>query len=70
MSVSRQTSEQETTASASQRYDALAATPFTDGYPSKDAIAALKDELIFQRAVQTYLWALPALNIFRDEGRV
>ena len=64
MSVSRPTSEQEKTASASQRYDALAAIPFTDGYPSKDAIAALKDELIFQRAVQTYLWALPALNIF------
>ena len=24
----------------------------------------LKDELVFQRAVQTYFWALPALNIF------
>ena len=47
-----------------QRYDALANQPFTGGYLSKDATAALKDELVFQRAVQSYLWALPALNMY------
>ena len=62
--MSSQTRENETAARVSQRYDALAAIPFTEGYPSREAIATLKDELIFQRAVQTYLWALPALNIF------
>ena len=46
------------------RHDELAELPFPNGYPSKDGIAALKDELLFQRAVQTYIWALPALNMY------
>jgi hypothetical protein len=46
------------------RYDELANMPFTEGYPSKEGIAALKDELLFQRAVQSYLWAQPALNMY------
>jgi hypothetical protein len=28
----------------------------------------LVDELYFQRAVQTYLWALPALNTYGMKG--
>ena len=46
------------------RYDELAELPFPNGYPSKESVAALKDELLFQRAVQTYIWALPALNMY------
>ena len=46
------------------RYEELANLPFKDGYPSKEGIAALKDELVFQRAVQSYIWALPALNMY------
>jgi hypothetical protein len=46
------------------RYEELANLPFKDGYPSKEGIAALKDELGFQRAVQSYIWALPALNMY------
>ena len=46
------------------RYDELANHPFTNGFLSKDAIAALKDEQVFERAVQTYTWMLPALNIY------
>jgi hypothetical protein len=54
-----------TTAQAqAPRYDALANQPFTGGFLSKEATATLKDELIFQRAVQSYLWALPALNMY------
>jgi len=34
------------------RFDALANAPFTRGFLSKDAIKVLKDELIFDRAVQ------------------
>jgi hypothetical protein len=46
------------------RYDELANLPFTEGNPSKEGIAVLKDELLFQRAVQSYLWAQPALNMY------
>jgi len=48
----------------SSRYDELANMPFNQGVLSKDAIASLKDELIFQRAVQSYIWMLPALNMY------
>jgi hypothetical protein len=47
-----------------QRYDTLANAPFAGGFLSHDAIASLKDEIVFQRATQTYLWALPALNMY------
>ena len=33
------------------------------GYPSAESIGALYDELDFQRAVQVYLWALPAVGL-------
>jgi hypothetical protein len=42
----------------SSRFDELANAPFTNGFLSKDAITSLNDELLFQRAVQSYLWAL------------
>jgi hypothetical protein len=45
-------------------YEALANVPFDQGYVRRDDAAALLDELFFQRAVQTYLWALPALNMY------
>jgi hypothetical protein len=48
----------------SSRYDQLSRIPLQEGYLSKADSAALKDELLFQRAVQSYLWALPALNIY------
>ncbi|MEW6996982.1 DUF1254 domain-containing protein [Colwelliaceae bacterium BS250] len=41
----------------------LADLPFPNGYPTKAAQSELLDELKFQRAVQTYLWALPAMNV-------
>lgn len=46
------------------RFDELANMPFTSGFLSRDAIATLKDELVFQRAVQSYLWALPVLSMY------
>jgi hypothetical protein len=45
------------------RYDELARQPFPNGYPTTEAAAKLNDELLFQRAVQVYLWALPAINL-------
>lgn len=35
-------------------YDGLADLPFTQGFLPKNGIAAFKDELVFQRAVQSY----------------
>jgi hypothetical protein len=53
-----------TTSSFAQtdRYDALANAPFVENRPSPETATLLKDELLFQRATQTYLWALPLLN--------
>ena len=34
------------------------------GYPSEEVSRTLDDELFFQRACQTYLWALPAVNMY------
>ncbi|MEX2358686.1 MAG: hypothetical protein WEE51_10160, partial [Pirellulaceae bacterium] len=31
------------------------------GYPTEESAQTLSEELYFQRAVQTYLWALPAM---------
>jgi Protein of unknown function (DUF1254) len=46
----------------SSRYDDLANSPMIENRPSSETIKALKDELLFQRATQTYLWALPLIN--------
>ena len=35
-----------------------------NNYPTRQATLALDEELYFQRAVQTYLWALPAVNMY------
>ena len=44
------------------RFDHLAYASFTEGRPDNDVAALLLDELLFQRATQTYLWALPLIN--------
>ena len=36
---------------------------FHEGYPTPEAAATLNDELLYQRAVQSYLWALPVVNL-------
>jgi hypothetical protein len=47
---------------STDHFDALADAPMFESRPTAEASAALKDELIFQRATQTYLWALPLIN--------
>lgn len=44
------------------RFKSLAGLPFERGRPTAEATRTLKDELLFQRATQTYLWAMPLLN--------
>ena len=44
------------------RFDGLANLPFEKNRPTAQTAATLKDELLFQRASQTYLWAMPLIN--------
>jgi hypothetical protein len=44
------------------RFDRLANLQFTEGRPTKETAQTLRDELLFQRATQIYLWALPLIN--------
>jgi hypothetical protein len=46
----------------SDRYDALANSPPVENRPTAETSKRLKDELLFQRATQIYLWALPLIN--------
>src|SRR6476646_9128506 len=48
----------------SPRHEDLANLPFDRGFLPEHGIKTLKDELVFQRATQAYLWALPALNMY------
>src|SRR4030095_7160242 len=48
----------------STRWDELSKLPFKESYPTPENSARLYDALLFQRAVQVYLWALPAMNMF------
>src|SRR5262245_37366825 len=40
------------------------AASFEGGYPNAAAQASLRDELLYTRAVQAYLWAMPLLNLY------
>ncbi len=40
----------------------MGALDFEGGYPTSETVAKLYDELDFQRAVQTYLWAIPLVS--------
>jgi hypothetical protein len=44
-------------------FDELASLRFVENRPTKDTAQTLRDELLFQRATQTYLWALPLVNM-------
>ena len=37
---------------------------FENGYPSRDSVHKLFDEMDFQRATQAYIWALPIVSMF------
>jgi hypothetical protein len=44
------------------RYDALANSAMSENRPTPETAKVLREELLFQRATQTYLWALPLIN--------
>ena len=44
------------------RFEALSDLPFAENRPTPETAQTLRDELLFQRATQTYLWAMPLVN--------
>jgi hypothetical protein len=52
----------QTTRAQNARFDELANSPFSENRPTKATAQTLRDELLFQRATQAYLWALPLIN--------
>ena len=44
------------------RFDELANLSFHENRPTEQTAQTLRDELLFGRATQTYLWALPLIN--------
>lgn len=44
------------------RFDAMANAPFVENRPTAETAQTLREELLFQRATQAYLWALPLIN--------
>ena len=44
------------------RFEALSGLPFAENRPTPETARTLRDELLFQRATQAYLWALPLIN--------
>ena len=44
------------------RFEDLAELPMEEGRPTLDTAGVLRDELLFQRAVQSYLLAMPVIN--------
>src|SRR5262252_5556892 len=44
------------------RYEALPNSAMSENRPTRETTKLLKYELLFQRATQTYLWALPLIN--------
>ena len=52
----------QSSAAQTTRFDALADSPMSENRPTPETAKLLKDELLFQRATQTYLWALPLIN--------
>lgn len=55
-----------TTAALAQdaRFNDLANLPFQSDYPTDQTAQRLTDELLFERGVQSYLWSLPAINMW------
>ncbi len=44
------------------RFDELANAKFEENRPTAESAQMLREELLFQRATQAYLWALPLIN--------
>jgi hypothetical protein len=52
----------------SARFDELANLPFAEGRPTRATAQTLRDELLFERATQIYLWAMHVAKRIADWG--
>jgi hypothetical protein len=52
----------QTTPSGQSRFEQLANLPNSENRATPETAQTLSDELLFQRATQTYLWAMPLIN--------
>src|SRR5215471_18385875 len=50
------------TAQGTTYFEGLANLPFSENRPTAETAQTLRDQLLFQRATQTYLWAMPLIN--------
>ena len=46
------------------QWEELRSQPFPENYPTTEASQRLHDEMLFQRACQIVLWALPAVSVY------
>jgi hypothetical protein len=53
---------QDIVATPAPRFEELADLPFVENRPTPETAQRLRDEFLFQRAMQTYLWAMPLIN--------
>ena len=51
-----------TVSAQNTRFDELANAVFEENRPTDETAQVLRDELLFQRVTQTYLWAMPLIN--------
>ncbi len=49
--------------SSTHHQEKSASLPFFENRPTEETARTLRDELLFQRATQTYLWVLPLINL-------
>ena len=45
-----------------QHQEQIADLPLVENRPTAETAQTLRDEMLYQRATQTYLWALPLIN--------
>ena len=60
-----------TTETESIRHQAkIAGLPFVENRATAETAQTLRDELLYHRATQTYLWALPLINTLGMKARL
>jgi hypothetical protein len=56
------TAAPQATGAAESYYDIISNSTFDHNRPTAESASALREELLFQRATQSYIWAMPLLN--------
>jgi hypothetical protein len=62
LAACNQKTGEKTAPQSGNKYNELANMAFVENRPTADQAKVLEEELLFHRATQTYLWALPLIN--------